>query len=49
MPAVTAIGVGKLACCQPLAVSLVKVAVPSLVPVPVHSVPTWVPVETEGL
>ena len=34
--AVTATGVAKVACCQPLAVSPVKVTVPSLVPVPVH-------------
>ena len=42
--AVTATGVAKVACCQPLAVSLVKVTDASRVPVEVQSDPMWVPV-----
>ena len=38
------IGVGNVTCCQPDAVSPLKVAVASLVPVLLHSVPVWVPV-----
>ena len=37
-------GVAKFTCCQPLAVSLVKVALASNVPVLVHKSPMWVPV-----
>ncbi len=37
-------GVEKVACCQPVALSLVKVTVASLVPVRVHRFPMWVPV-----
>ena len=39
----TVTGVAKLACCQPLAVSPVKVAVPNEVPVEVHRWAVWVP------
>ena len=39
-----ATGVAKLACCQPLAVSPVKVTVASLTPAEFHSDPVWVPV-----
>ena len=42
--AVIATGVAKLTCCQPEAVSPVKVAVASWVPVRLHRWPTWVPV-----
>jgi hypothetical protein len=41
--AVTATGEAKLTCCQPLAVSPVKVAAASWVPVLVQRWPTWVP------
>ena len=44
MPAVIATGLANATCCQPVAVSPVKVAVASSVPVPVHRCPTWVPV-----
>ena len=44
VPAVIATGVEKVTCCQPLAVSPVKVAVASKVPVLVQRWPTWVPV-----
>ena len=44
MPAVTATGVAKVAVCQPVAVSLVKVTWPSRPPPASHSEPTWVPV-----
>ena len=37
-------GLEKLTCCQPLAVSLVKVALASRVPEVVHRSPIWVPV-----
>ncbi len=40
----TATGVAKFACCQPVAVSPVKVTVASRVPALVHSEPVWVPV-----
>ena len=49
MPAVTGMGVAKVACCQPLADSLVKLTCPSRVPVLVHSEPTWVPEVSTGL
>src|SRR5215468_5424457 len=39
-----ATGVAKFTCCQPDAVSLMKVADARLVPVLVHRLPTWVPV-----
>ena len=39
-----ATGVEKFACCQPVAVSPVKVTVASLVPALVQRFPTWVPV-----
>ena len=42
-------GVEKLACCQPEAVSPVKVTCASFVPPEVHSVPTWVPVLAAAL
>ncbi len=42
--AVTATGVAKVACCQPVAVSLLNVTVASRVPVLLHSDPVWVPV-----
>ncbi len=44
MSAVTGIGVENDACCQPLALSPLNVAVPRRLPVLVHSEPTWVPV-----
>ena len=44
MPGVTVTGLEKVAVCQPLAVSLVKVRVASFVPVLDHSEPVWVPV-----
>ena len=44
MLAVIATGWPNVTCCQPLAVSLVNVAVASSVPVRVHRWPTWVPV-----
>ena len=44
VPAVTGNGVEKLACCQPVAVSPVKVTVARRVPVLVQRVPVWVPV-----
>jgi hypothetical protein len=47
--AVIAIGVVKFACCHPDAVSLVKAAVPSKVPVAVHSRPVWLPVFADAL
>ena len=47
--AVMATGVAKLTCCQPLAVSLVKVALASNVPVEVHRLPRCVPVFCELL
>jgi hypothetical protein len=37
-------GLAKVTCCQPEAVSPVKVAEASSVPVLVHRLPTWVPV-----
>ena len=42
-------GVEKLACCQPDAVSLVKVTWASFVPSLAHSVPMWVPVLAAAL
>ena len=39
-----ATGLAKVTCCQPEAVSLVNVALASLVPVALHRLPTWVPV-----
>jgi hypothetical protein len=42
--AVIAAGVGSVICCQPEAVSLVKVTRSSSVPELVHKVPVWVPV-----
>jgi hypothetical protein len=42
--AVIATGFGKLACCHPDAVSLLKVTVASCAPVLLHSVPVWMPV-----
>ena len=44
MSAAMATGLAKVTCCQPVAVSLVKVAVASRVPVLVQRWPTWVPV-----
>lgn len=44
MPAVTATGVAKLTCCHPEAVSAVKVAEASFVPLLFHRLPTCVPV-----
>ncbi len=44
MPAVIATGVAKVACCQPEALSPVKVTDASFVPVADHRFPTWVPV-----
>ena len=49
VPALTGIGWAKLACCQPDPLSPVKLTWPSLVPVPLHSVPTWVPVFAAAL
>ena len=43
-PGVNETGLEKVTLCQPLAVSLVKVAVASKVPVLVQSSPVWVPV-----
>ena len=40
----TATGVAKVACCQPVAVSPVNVTVASRVPAAVHSDPVCVPV-----
>jgi len=37
-------GVANVTCCQPEAVSPLNVALPRSVPVPVQSLPTWVPV-----
>ena len=45
----TITGVEKSACCQPEAVSLVKVTWASFVPPVVHSVPMWVPVLAAAL
>lgn len=42
--AVTATAAGKLTCCQPVALSLVNVALASRCPLVVHRLPTWVPV-----
>ena len=44
MFAVIATGVPRLASCQPLALSPLKVAVASSCPVVVHRWPVWVPV-----
>ena len=44
MLAVIATGAENVTCCQPVAVSLVNVAVASSWPVLVHRWPTWVPV-----
>ena len=44
MLALIAIGVAKLACCQPVAVSPAKVARPSRVPVLLQTLAVWVPV-----
>ena len=44
MPAVIDTGVEKVTCCQPVAVSLVKVPTASFVPGRVHRFPMWVPV-----
>lgn len=43
-PGVSDTGVEKIALCQPLAVSFVKVTVASFVPVLDQSSPVWVPV-----
>ncbi len=45
----TGTGVAKVACCQPLALSLVKLTWASRVPVLVHRDPTWVPLVSVGL
>lgn len=42
--ALTGTGVEKFSCCQPDAVSLVKVPVASRWPVLLHRLPVWVPV-----
>ncbi len=42
--AAIATGVEKLTCCQPVAVSPVKVACASSVPLALQRLPTWVPV-----
>ena len=47
--ALIATGLAKVTCCQPVAVSLVKVAWASSVPVLVHRLPTCVPVLVEPL
>ena len=44
VPAVMLTGLEKLTCCQPLAVSLVKVALASKVPEALQRSPMWVPV-----
>ena len=44
VPAVMATGEEKVTCCQPLLVSLVKVAEARRVPVAVQRLPVWVPV-----
>ena len=44
VPAAMLTGLAKLTCCQPLAVSFVKVAVASRVPELVHRFPMCVPV-----
>ena len=44
VPGLIVTGVAKFTCCQPLAVSLVKVAVASNVPVLLQRSATWVPV-----
>jgi hypothetical protein len=44
VPAEMGIGLAKVAVCQPLAVSLVKVTAPRRCPVAVHRLPEWVPV-----
>jgi len=49
VPAVTGIGCAKVANCQPVEVSLVKVTLPRSVPVVVHSEPTCMPVLVEAL
>jgi len=49
VPAVTATGVAKLACCQPLEVSPVKFTVARRVPAVVHRLPVWAPVLPAGL
>ena len=49
MPAVIVTGVAKVTCCQPEAVSLVKVAWASRVPVEDHRLPMWVPVLAAAL
>ena len=49
VPAVTATGEGKVASCQPLAVSLVKLTLARRVPVLVQRLPTWTPVVSAGL
>ena len=40
---VSVTGLGRFTCCQPLAVSLVKVAEASNMPVALQRLPTWVP------
>ena len=47
--ALIATGLPKLTCCQPEAVSPLKVASASWVPSAVHRCPTWVPVLPEVL
>jgi hypothetical protein len=42
--ALIVMGLAKVAVCQPVAVSPVKVTVPRLPPAAVHRLPTWVPV-----
>jgi hypothetical protein len=48
-PAVIATGELKLTSCQPDALSLVKVAEASRVPVDDHRLPVWVPVLVDSL
>jgi hypothetical protein len=47
--AVTGMGLAKVACCHPLADSLVNVAKPRRVPALVQTLPTWVPAAWLGL
>ena len=44
VPAVIVTGVENVTCCQPEALSPVKVAPASSVPVELHRLPMWVPV-----
>ena len=43
VPAVTATGDGRFACCQPVAVSPVNATVESRVPALSHNEPVWAP------